>query len=104
MIGLDGIRWVAGVGVGGAGAEVAVGGVAGSIHINSTVIFLFLFLFYFHRFLFHPIILSSYRPIVANFIFPYLQIAYLHISKNAAHINSMYSVRKMFYRTEWDIK
>jgi hypothetical protein len=66
-----------------------VAGLVGSIHINSTVFFFFS---YFH--------LSSDHIS----IFHILIFAYSQIFKNAAHINSIHSVRKMFHRTEVGLK
>jgi predicted CDP-diglyceride synthetase/phosphatidate cytidylyltransferase len=94
-----------------------VGEVASSIHINLTVLFFFLFSFfcslfsYFLIFIVSSFILSSYHPIIfvyfiLNFAYCICHIAYfiLHIFKNAARINSMHSVRKMFHRTEGNIE
>jgi hypothetical protein len=90
VMGLDWIRWVAGV------AEIA-----GSIHINSTVLFLFL-IFIFSSFL-SPF--SSYQICIFHIsTFAYFIFAYSHIFKNAAPMINMHSVRKMFHRTERDIK
>jgi hypothetical protein len=104
------IGWVAGVtgladvaDVEGVAGVAGVAEVADSIHINSMVLFFFLF----HLFLVHPIILSyyhtlsisSYHPIIFEY-FLFLISCFI-FSKNAVHINSLHSVRKMFQRTEW---
>jgi hypothetical protein len=89
------VAWIA--------SAAGVAKVAGSIHINSTMLCLCLFLFlfltfffpsfsYFHVFLFQPIILVYFR------------FAYFIFAKNAVRMNSMHSIRKMFHRTEGDIK
>jgi hypothetical protein len=81
------LGWVAGV-EGGAG-------VAGLIHIKSTVFFLFLtfLLSYFHLFfcsscllgLFHPIILSSYHLIILSYLYICIfHISYSHIFKKCS--------------------
>jgi hypothetical protein len=42
--------------------------------------------------------------ILSSVILGYLYISYLHIFKNADHMNIMYLVRKMFHRIEGDFK
>jgi hypothetical protein len=68
-------------GIGGLGGLGGVTEVAGSIHINSIVLFLCL-----------VFIFSSFPP-------SFYHISHLIFSKSASRMNSIHSVRKMFHRT-----
>jgi cytochrome b subunit of formate dehydrogenase len=96
--------WVASVaGMASVASVAGMSGVPGSIHINQLCFF-FLIFFYFLLFslllLLLPYFLVSFF-LFHSIIFVYFIFAYV---QNAEPMNSMHSVRKMFHRTERDMK